>query len=63
MRLRSPLLGFVGLLCLGLVALSLVRGDLGLADAGVRAGVVFAVLVGLDRFVLPLLASTITRKG
>jgi hypothetical protein len=53
----------VGLLCLGLVALSLVRGDLGLADAGVRAGVVFAVLVGLDRFVLPLLASTITRKG
>lgn len=62
MRLRSPLLGFVGLLVLGTIALSLVRGDLGLADAGERTGILFLVLLGVDRFLLPLVQQLITRE-
>ena len=55
MKLRSPLLGFLGLLCLGLIGMSLVRGNLGLADAGERTAALFGVLYALDRFALPLL--------
>ena len=62
MKLRSPSLGFVGLLCLGLIAMGLLRGDLDLADAGERTAGLFGVLFVLDRFALPLITGLLTRQ-
>ena len=62
MRLHSPVLGFLGLLCLGLIGMSLLKGDLGLADAGERTAGLFAVLFALDRVALPLLNGFLTRQ-
>lgn len=63
MRLRSPLLGFLGLLCLGLIAMGLLRGDLDLAHAGERTAALFGALYALDRFALPLLAGFLAKQG
>lgn len=63
MKLRSPVLGFLGLLCLGLIGMSLVRGNLGLADAGVRTAALFGVLYALDRYGLPLLAGFLAKQA
>jgi hypothetical protein len=61
-KLRSPLLGFVGLLVLGTLSLSLVRGEVSITDAAARMGIVAGVLIGLDRFVLPLAAAFIVGR-
>jgi hypothetical protein len=63
MKLRSPLLGFLGLLCLGLIAMSLLRGNLDLVDAGERTAALFGVLFAIDRFALPLIWGLLTREG
>jgi hypothetical protein len=52
-RLSSPGLALVGLLAVGVVALGLLHATLTVAQAGGRIGVVLAVLVAVDRMVLP----------
>lgn len=53
MRLQSSGLALVGLLAVAVVALGLLHGTLTVAQAGGRVGVVLAVLVAVDRMVLP----------
>jgi len=57
------MLGFLGLLCLGLIGMSLVRGNLGLADAGERTAALFGALYALDRFALPLLTGFLAKQA
>ncbi len=59
MALRSPLLGLVGLVALGLVAMKLFTGDLGITQAAVRVGAVAAVLLVTERLLLPLAKSLV----
>lgn len=60
MGLRTPFLGFLGLVVLGLVAAQLVQGEITVTAAATRVGIVAAVLVGVERFVLPLARTLIT---
>ncbi len=57
--LRSPTLALVGLLAVGIVAVALLRGELSLTEAAVRALVVFAVLKAVEWLVLPLARSLV----
>ncbi len=59
MRLSSRPLGFVGLVAIGMVALGLLEGRLTVEQAGRRALVVLAVLVAVDRVVVPLARSLV----
>lgn len=59
---RNPVLAFVGLLAVGLVASKLWTGDLGVTQAAVRVAVVTAGLVIAERFFLPL-ARSLVRSG
>ncbi len=52
-RLRTPTLGLLGLLAVGLVAMKLISGDLSVTQAAVRVGIVSTVLVVLERVGLP----------
>ena len=54
MSLRSPLLGLIGLIAVGLVAMKLFTGDLDITQAAVRVGVVAAVLLLTERLLLPI---------
>lgn len=54
LRLRSPWLAALGLLAVVVVALGMVRGTLGVADAAVRLGVALLALVAVERIALPL---------
>ncbi|MGB8650442.1 MAG: hypothetical protein WCD35_07245 [Mycobacteriales bacterium] len=60
MRLRTPFLGFLGLMVLGLVAVQLVKGDLSITDAALRVGVVAGALVAVERFLLPIAAALVS---
>jgi hypothetical protein len=53
-RLRSPLLALVGLLALGAVGLRLLDGRLSVAQGAMRIVIVLAVLLAVERVVLPL---------
>jgi hypothetical protein len=52
--LRSRPLAIVGLLVVGVVALALVRGRLTIGEAALRVGLGLAVLLLLDRLLLPI---------
>ena len=56
---RNPVLAFLGLLAVGLVAAKLWTGDLGVTQAAARVGVVTAGLVVAERFFLPLARSLV----
>jgi hypothetical protein len=61
MRLvRTPALAMIGLLGIGLVATKLWTGDLGVAQAGLRVGVLTGALVVAERFFLPLAKGLVT---
>lgn len=59
---RSPLLGLVGLIALGLVAVKLLQGDLTVTAAAYRIGILTVALVFTDRLLLPL-AKDLARSG
>lgn len=54
MTLRSRPLAIVGLLVVGVVALALVRGRLTIGEAALRVALGLAVLLLLDRLLLPI---------
>lgn len=54
MRLRTPFLGLLGLVAVGLVAVQLVQGSLSVTEAAVRVAVVAGVLALVERVALPL---------
>jgi hypothetical protein len=62
MRLKTPFLGLLGLLAVGLVAMQLVQGALTVTEAAVRIAVVAAALTVVERLVLPL-ARTLVSTG
>lgn len=51
---RSPLLGLLGLVAVGLVAMKLVQGDLTVTQAAVRLGILQVALLLTDRLLVPL---------
>src|SRR3954465_118473 len=51
---KTPLLGFVGLFAVALVALGLLRGNLTLAQAANRATIALLTIIAVERIVLPL---------
>ena len=51
---RSPLLGFLGLVAVGLVAYKMLQGDLTLTQGAVRAVIALVVVVLVERLVLPI---------
>ncbi len=53
MRVQSLGVALVGMVAVAVVALGLLNGTLTIAQAGGRIGVVLAVLVAVDRLVLP----------
>lgn len=59
LSLRSPWLGVLGLVALGLVAMKLVQGDLTITQAAMRIGVVAVVLVLTERLLLPVARSLV----
>ena len=52
--MRHRPLAVVGLVILGAIAYSLIRGRVDLDVAGIRAAIVFACLVAIDRVVMPV---------
>ena len=62
-RVRSPWLGAVGLVVVAVVALGLVRGSLGVTDAALRLGVTIAVLVAVERLLLPVAAALVGHRS
>lgn len=63
LRLRSRPLAVVGLLALGLIAFALYQERIDTTQAAVRAVVVLAALLVVERVVLPLLAALVgTRR-
>ena len=60
MKLHTPLLGFIGLLAVGLVGMQLVQGGITVTDAAIRVGIVAAVLTVVERFALPIAKTLIT---
>ena len=54
LSVKSPALGLVGLIALGLVAVKLWSGDLTVTEGAVRIGVVTGALIIADRFLLPV---------
>jgi hypothetical protein len=59
LSLRSPWLGLLGLVALGLVAMKLVQGDLTITQAAMRIGVVAVALVLTERLLLPVARSLV----
>lgn len=59
MRLHTPLLGLLGLVALGLVAMKLVQGDLTITQAAARIGVVAVALLLTERLLLPVARSLV----
>ena len=59
LRLQSPVLGVLGLVALGLVAMKLVQGDLDITQAATRIGVVAVALVLTERLLLPVARSLV----
>lgn len=51
MKHRS--LSIVGLVVVGVIAYTLIRGQVDLDVAGIRAAMVFALLLAIDRLVMP----------
>ena len=51
---RSPILGFLGLVAIGLVAYKMLQGDLTLTQGAVRAVIALAVVVVVERLVIPI---------
>ena len=51
---RTPAAGALGALGLAVIAVLLLRGQLLLADAALRAGVLLAAVVVVERVVLPV---------
>ena len=63
MRLHSPVLGLLGLLALGAVAVQLLDGSLDVQAAASRIAVVLAVLLVVERVVLPLARALVGRPA
>lgn len=66
MRVQSLGVAMVGMVAVAVVALGLLDGTLTIAQAGGRIGVVLAVLVAVDRMVLPFARALVgepARKG
>ena len=61
-RVTSPLLGLVGLIALGLVAMKLLTGDLSVTQAAYRIGILTVFLVLTDRLLLPV-AKQLAQSG
>ncbi|MCW2599363.1 MAG: hypothetical protein JWM02_1192 [Frankiales bacterium] len=59
MRLRTPFLGFLGLLAVGVVALQMFEGRLSVSDAAIRIGIVAAALTAVEKVAMPLARSLI----
>jgi hypothetical protein len=59
-KLRSPLLGLVGLVAVGIVAMQLIKGDLSITDAATRVAIVAVVLTLVERLALPIARTLIT---
>jgi hypothetical protein len=57
---KTPALAMIGLIGVGLVAVKLWTGDLGVAQAGLRVGVLTAALIVAEKFFLPLAKSLVT---
>ncbi len=62
LRVTSPVLAFVGLVVLGLVALQLVNGEITVTAAAMRVLIVTVCLALVDKVVLPL-ARTLIATG
>ena len=62
LRVTSPVLAFVGLVVLGLVALQLVQGEITVTAAATRVLIVTVCLAIVDKAVLPL-ARTLVATG
>ena len=62
LRVKSPVLAFVGLVVVGLVALALVQGQITVTAAATRVVIVTVCLAVVDMFVLPL-ARTLISTG
>ena len=58
-KLRSPVLGLLGLIALGLVGVKLFQGDLSITQAATRVGVVAVGLLLTERLLLPLARSLV----
>jgi hypothetical protein len=60
MKLRTPFLGFLGLIAIGLVAMQLLQGDLTVTAAATRIAIVALALTLIERIALPLARTLIT---
>jgi hypothetical protein len=60
LRVKSPVLAFVGLVVVGLVALQLVQGQITVTAAATRVVIVTVCLAVVDMFVLPLARTLIS---
>lgn len=54
LAVRSPLLGLLGLVAVGLVAVKLYQGDLTVTQAAVRLGILQVALLMTDKVLVPL---------
>lgn len=60
LKVSSPLLAFVGLLVVGIVAMALVQGEITVTAAATRVAVVAVALSVADRYLLPLARTLVT---
>ena len=60
LKVRSPVLAFVGLLVVGIVALQLVQGEITVTAAASRVLIVTVALAVAERFLLPLARTLVT---
>ncbi len=60
LRVSSPLLAFVGLVVVGLVALQLVQGELSVTAAATRVVIVTVCLAAVEKLALPLARTLVT---
>ncbi len=62
LRVKTPILAFVGLLVVGIVALQLVQGAIDIPTASLRVLVVAVSLAAVEKLALPL-ARTLVSSG
>lgn len=58
--MKTPLLAFVGLVVVGLVALQLVQGEVSITSAATRVVIVTISLAAVEKLALPLARTLVT---
>ena len=60
LRVKTPLLAFIGLVVVGIVAMQLLQGQITVTAAATRVGIVAVALGLVERYLLPLARTLIT---